>query len=141
MTINTLFLVNFASCLMMTGLIWLIQVVHYPSFHYIASERFKAFENFHAKSITFIVFPLMLAELVTSILITLNSVTTFNIINLISVLLLWLMTLIVSMPKHKRLSNGYDKQTINSLNLTNWPRTIIWSLRSLALSSILLSQI
>lgn len=137
---NTLFILHFSSCLAMTGLIWLVQLVHYPSFLFIDKQQFQKFENFHARTITFIVFPLMLIELVTAFILTIDN--EYKLLNSIGVISLWLLTLLISMPRHQKLSrNGYDEKVIRSLIFTNWPRTIIWSLRSCLLIYIFLSQI
>lgn len=139
MNTYSLLILHFCSCFAMTGLIWLVQLVHYPSFLYIDKNQFKKFENFHARSITFIVFPLMLCELVTAFFLTIDPL--YKMINIIGVITLWLLTLIISMPRHHKLSrDGYDPNIIRSLVLTNWPRTIIWSLRSLLFIYILMSQ-
>ena len=34
------------------GLIWIVQIVHYPSFYFVEDKRFVEFESFHKKSIT-----------------------------------------------------------------------------------------
>lgn len=141
MSIDTLFLLNYTACLMMTGLIWLIQLVHYPSFHYISSSKFREFEQFHTQNITYIVLPLMLLELIASIILVVRGFSLFSIINLSTVVALWLVTLLISMPRHQSLIKNYRSETVNSLIRTNWIRTVIWSLRSLSLSSFLLSQI
>ena len=135
-----LYFLHFSSCLGMTGVIWLVQLVHYPSFHFIDKERFKSFENFHARSITFIVFPLMLTELITCFVLDLPH--PWKLLNICGVLLLWLSTMLLSMPRHQRLSRyGYNHKITRELILTNWPRTIIWTLRSLILIYFSMSQI
>jgi len=128
-------LANFSSCLFMTGVIWLIQLVHYPSFHYIHLKKFKSFCNFHQKSITYIVFPAMLIELISSIALLLhNSSSLLLWVNLISVSATWFFTIFFSMPLHSKLLEHKSKEVINKLIYTNWPRTITWSFRSLLLS-------
>lgn len=44
-------------------LIWLIQIVHYPSFRYVDATQFSHFHSHHTNTITLIVLPLMLCEL------------------------------------------------------------------------------
>ena len=47
----------------MVGVIWVIQLVHYPSFHFINKKDYEQFQDFHMKRITYIVMPTMLIEL------------------------------------------------------------------------------
>ena len=56
----------------MTGVIWVIQIVHYPSFHFIEKELYTAFQKFHMNKISIIVMPIMLAELITGIMLFLD---------------------------------------------------------------------
>ena len=57
-----------ASVWFMTGLIWLIQLVHYPLMDRIPPDGFIEFHQSHSFRITWIVAPVMLLELMTSIL-------------------------------------------------------------------------
>lgn len=118
------------STLLMTGAIWIIQLVHYPAFRFIDKSKFEAFENFHTKNITFFVAPVMMIELVSSFLVYqyLSAYSFFT--NLLSILVLWLTTFFIFVPLHGKLNNGYQLQTINKLINLNWIRTILWSLRS-----------
>jgi hypothetical protein len=39
-----------ASTLMLTGLIWVVQIVHYPLLKYVGSESFKNYERLHCST-------------------------------------------------------------------------------------------
>jgi len=58
-TIAALLIQSFAT-FAMTGLIWLIQGVHYPLLAKIGANEFTEYVHLHAKDITYIVGPLML---------------------------------------------------------------------------------
>lgn len=119
------------------GLIWTIQLVHYPAFHYIDLKKFTEFEKMHMVKITYIVGPLMLGEFVVSL--TLLFLTAFalkSIIVFIIVILLWLSTLLFSIPCHKKLANEKNDGEIQKLISTNWARTILWSLKVLIVSFV-----
>ncbi len=60
-------LVQIASTCLLTGLIWTIQVVHYPLFAHVGRETFIDYQAKHARRITFVVGPLMLIEAATAI--------------------------------------------------------------------------
>jgi len=51
----------FVTCVLV-GLIWTIQVVHYPLFSSVGSSEFVRYEQQHTTRITLLVMPLMLAE-------------------------------------------------------------------------------
>jgi hypothetical protein len=52
----------------MTGLIWCIQVVHYPLFENVGKDNFASFHSLHSIRITYIVLPVMCIEILTSFL-------------------------------------------------------------------------
>lgn len=122
------------STFFMTGLIWLIQLVHYPAFHRVDSKRFSEFESFHSRTITWIVLPVMSMELVISIYLMVEMAGTYGwwvgLTNLGTVGFLWIYTLLVSARIHGQLAAGYNEQLVNKLVRTNWARTVVWSLRS-----------
>ena len=131
------FLLHLFSTFFLTGLIWIVQLVHYPTFKYVDKVEFIPFENFHKNRISIIVIPLMFTELITGML--LYYASEFGIIYSVATLLLictWLSTFFLSVPLHSKLSAGKNIESIRKLILTNWPRTIFWTLRSLMLSYI-----
>jgi hypothetical protein len=123
------------SCFFMTGLIWLIQLVHYPAFYFIDPKSFLKFHAFHSQSITWIVGPVMGIELVTAIGLCLLR-TQIVYINLFSVLVLWALTALVSVPIHIQLAQSLNLELVRQLIMTNWFRTCIWSLRALAMIDV-----
>lgn len=140
--IHELIVIQSFSCFFMTGLIWLIQIVHYPSFLFVEPARFIEFETFHSKKISLIVIPIMLTELATALLLILHKQEFVFIINLILLACIWLSTFFLSVPLHNKLmnsSNGtLDVGSIQKLILTNWPRTILWTIRSFLWLGLLL---
>ena len=121
----------------MCGLIWFVQVVHYPGFSFVARESFPSFHNFHSTRITWIVGPVMTVELVTAAILCLRQPDDWLWwANLGGVIALWLCTALLSVPNHNQLALGYSEPLILALVATNWPRTLIWSLRSLLLTGI-----
>jgi len=111
----------------MTGLIWVIQLVHYPSFKYVSDAEFAEFAKFHASRISYLVIPLMIGELTTAFFLLNHSWGAYN---LFSIVLIWLSTFFLSVPCHNKLQQGKDDLQINRLVLSNWPRTVLWSTRS-----------
>lgn len=129
---QTLWQIETLSCCFMTGLIWLIQCVHYPSFRFIDSNRFSDFHQFHSTRITWIVAPVMGVELLSAIALFWEQAARSG-VNLASVLLLWGITAFVSVPCHVKLESGFKQKWWRLLVLTNWSRTVLWSLRLILL--------
>ena len=126
------FKVQMACCLLMTGLIWLVQMVHYPSFQFVDPQRFPEFHLHHSSRITFIVAPLMGLELVTAVGLVYERGDSYTWwLNLLGVVLIWACTAFLSVPLHNQLSTGFDYDKVKALVDTNWPRTLIWTVRSI----------
>jgi len=120
----------------MTGVIWVIQIVHYPSFHFIEKELYTAFQKFHMNKISIIVIPIMLAELITGIMLFLDksSKSPFLTISIIILVLIWLITGVFFTKAHNELIAGYQELVVNQLVAMNWIRTLLWTLRLLLLT-------
>jgi hypothetical protein len=127
-----LFFLNVISAFLLTGVIWTIQIVHYPSFHYIDKMSFTNFHHFHERRISIIVMPLMLIELTTSTALYINNMSSIVFaLNLLIVVLIWCSTFFIQVPIHSILSQKKDKKLIEKLVNTNWIRTFLWSMRML----------
>ena len=125
-------LLYFAVSWALVGLIWVIQLVKYPAFHFVDASRFAEYHLHHEKSITAIVLPLMVLELVLSFLLGINSNwEIYHLISLIIVLAIWLSTFLIQIPIHRILENGKDDQAIDQLVRTNWIRTFLWTLKGI----------
>lgn len=137
---NNILIINSFCTFALFGLIWTIQLVHYPSFRFVDETKFVEFEKFHSQKITYIVLPLMIVELITSAyLVYLNPLHAVLHFNLLCVLIVWTTTFLFSVPCHNQLMNGKDQKVINSLVKTNWPRTVFWTFKTLILLSLILN--
>lgn len=116
----------------MIGVIWLIQVVHYPMFQFMDRASFERSHIFHSTAITFVVMPAMLLELVLSAFIVwkrgpLNAPA---LAGFLLIVLIWLTTFLVLVPLHRRLqSEGFHPEVHLALCRWNWLRTLAWSAR------------
>jgi uncharacterized membrane protein len=132
---NLCLLLNFASTWAMVGLIWLIQIVHYPLFLKVGEQQFKEYSEDHQRLITYVVLPLMFVELGTAVFVWFarpeGVSNAWVIAGLALVLLIWGSTFLIQVPQHSRLLAGYDPEVCRQLVLGNWIRTIAWSLRGL----------
>ncbi len=123
---------QFAVSCALLSLIWIVQLVHYPAFLYIDQQQFKAFQQFHMQSISYVVAPLMFIEL------GLAAWTVYQFPSqwafwtiLVIVILLWLSTFFVSVPYHNKLVLGKDVHAIKMLVQTNWIRTALWTAKAI----------
>ena len=130
-----IFLLNLVLAFIAVGLIWTIQLVHYPSMRFIPKERFVEYHNFHSVRISFLAIPLMVTELGTSLILFYqnynNAVQTIFLINLVIVALIWLSTFLIQVPLHNALSKEKQSEKLSKLICTNWIRTILWTARSI----------
>ena len=133
-----LFYSNLIVSAMLFGLILVIHFVHYKSFHFIDTEKFVEFHNFHTKNISYLVIPLMIIEAFTSILICFFYYGFLPLINLILVLSIWLVTFSFQVPSHKILSNGKSDNEINHLIDKNLIRVFLWLFKTVAILLIIL---
>jgi hypothetical protein len=119
----------------MVGLIWLIQLVHYPLFNYVGSKEFRIFHENHKILITPVVGIVMIVELVTSGIIIFqipNGIPNWTtIVGIILLGVIWFSTLLFQIPFHNKLSTNFDENVLMMLINTNWIRTICWSLRGI----------
>jgi hypothetical protein len=123
---------HFIVTAILVGLIWTVQVVHYPSFAFVEKSRFSEFETFHSLRISVIVMPLMLTELGSALWLLGRGERVYYISGAV-LLLIWAVTFFVSVPCHKSLAKGFDAQQWRRLVASNWLRTLGWSTRLLLL--------
>ena len=126
-------LLQAAATLPLVGLIWTIQLVHYPLFDGVAPDRFVAYERRHTKRITIVVAPLMLAEVAASAWLLFDVPAGVPAwwcgAGAAMTLGLWLSTYFLQVPLHGRLGERFDAADHRRLVRTNWLRTVLWTLR------------
>ena len=120
----------------MVGVIWVIQLVHYPSFHFVELKQYTTFQRFHMARISNVVIPAMLTELFTLILIviSMDQIDTLIVASAILLIFIWLMTAVFFSGVHQKLTLGYDQTVVDKLVKLNWGRTLLWTLRLLLIS-------
>lgn len=132
--INLLMTLHLVSTAAMTGLIWTIQLVHYPSFHFINIVVYEEFQKFHMQRISIVVMPLMILEFITGLLLLVLSQEQFFLVNFVLIVMIWLSTFLLSVPEHSKLEKGYNHKAVDRLVSTNWVRTLLWSVRLVLLT-------
>lgn len=117
--------------LAMVGVIWFVQVVHYPLFAHVGSERYSEFQRAHMSRTSLVVGPLMLAELAAAVTIPFMGLSSrpLAIAGIALLAVVWLSTFFLQVPRHNALERGFDPRAAASLVSSNWIRTIAWTAR------------
>jgi hypothetical protein len=128
-----LFIANFAATFFLVGLIWMVQIVHYPLFDDVSDTNYTRYQERHQNNITLIVAPVMLIELATAVLmiwiVDERIDKTLVYLGLGLVVLVWLSTALIQVPCHEKLVRGFDPVAYRWLVNSNWIRTIAWTAR------------
>ncbi|MEI6239246.1 MAG: hypothetical protein WCR51_02540 [Planctomycetia bacterium] len=124
---------NLVTTAFMVGLIWFVQIVHYPLMAGWPHDEFGAWEARHRERTGPVVVPAMLAEgAAAAWLVLRRPVGVPAWLPWVAGLLLlgvWASTFLLQVPCHERLSEGWDAAVHARLVATNWLRTLLWSLR------------
>lgn len=127
------FLIHAGATLFLVGLIWTIQIVHYPLFESVGTQNYAVYQASHMSRITYVVAPVMLAELGTAVYFSFVNYEPIDRIlfwiGLMLAILIWISTALVQSPIHGRLAEKFDENLVRKLILTNWIRTILWTMR------------
>jgi hypothetical protein len=142
MMITTFLIVHLAITWALVGLIWTIQVVHYPLMKDVGQEKFVAYHDRHMFLITWVVGPLMLLEVGTAVLLLfLGERSSLFGASLGGLVLVWASTVFCQVPLHHKLMHCYHSATIDKLVRTNGWRTFGWTLRGLCLLTLLIIKL
>lgn len=125
----------------MTGLLWFVQVVHYPLFRSVGAPGYAAYQAEHMRLTTLVVGPLMLLEAATALWLVLDRPVFVSPAlawaGLALLAVAWLATAFLSVPRHEALRHGFDASAHAGLVATNWIRTAAWTARSVLLLLVL----
>lgn len=139
MTEISLLKLNFIATLLMVGIIWIVQLVHYPLMANVGIEESASYAQLHQNRISFVVIPPMLLELGTTLLL-LKFKLGFHPLHLSAAALLvviWLSTFLLQVPIHQKLLEQENQHLIPLLVNTNWIRTIGWTARGVLIGLLL----
>jgi len=122
---------NLVSTLVLTGIIWTVQLVHYPLMALVGREDFVSYEAAHApRMAAVVVLPWTVQGITTAWLLVERPAD-------VGAALVWsgalaaaltvLVTVTSSVPAHARLARGFDERVHAWLVRTNWLRTVAWT--------------
>ena len=128
-----LLLAHVAATWMMVGLIWFVQIVHYPLFAHVGANLFLEYESSHNRLTTWIVGPPMVVEGVTALVLLLSkpeSIPPGQLwLGVLLLLLIWTSTALLQVPQHEILTRGFTAEAHRFLVTSNWVRTVAWTVR------------
>jgi len=137
----SILLANVFATLFMVGLIWMVQVVHYPLFDDVGQQNYVSYQQRHQTNITYVVGPMMLIELVTAVGLAMYPVEGVGkplvYVGIALVLVIWLSTAFIQVPCHSKLVNGFDPAAYRWLVNSNWIRTFAWTGRGAVVTLML----
>ena len=127
----------------MVGVIWFVQLVQYPLLALIGVDRAPEIASEHQKRTGWVVGAPMAAEGVTTLWLLAQRPDGVNVfLPWVAAVLLAVAlgcTIFLSVPLHEKMANDPDINVGKRLVLTNWPRTVAWTLRG-ALAFVMLVQ-
>lgn len=126
----------------MVGLIWMVQVVHYPLFSRVGEVGFADYEAGHTRRIGRLLVVPAGAEVVTAAILPVarpDGVPLWSTLLAGALLaVIWVMTALVFAPLHGRLAERFDQALIGRLVAANWWRTAAWTARGVIVAAMLL---
>ena len=129
----SLLLVQVVATGFMVGLIWFVQLVHYPLMEGWPHDDFGRWELAHRDRTGLVVIPPMLAEGAVAAWLLIRRpkgvVAWLPLLGIVLLVSIWASTFFLQVPCHVRLSAGWDAATHRLLVQSNWIRTVLWSAR------------
>lgn len=140
----TIVIVHAGATWFLVGLIWTIQLVHYPSFSSIDPEVYRDFQQRHMHRMGQLVGLPWLVEGITVLGVFLlapdDRVRLLAAVGGVLEIVVIAVTVRSSIPAHNSLSQGFDELAHRRLLRTNWLRTGAWTARGI-IALILLTSI
>lgn len=134
MTASLLLVVHLVATAAMTGLIWFVQVVHYPLFAGVGDDAHPAYQREHMRRTSWVVALPMAVEGSTALVLLAvrpDGVPLWTALaGACLVGVVYGTTALVSAPAHGRLAERFDGATHRRLVASNWSRTVGWTVRA-----------
>ncbi|WP_231565537.1 hypothetical protein [Psychroserpens sp. Hel_I_66] len=109
-------------------LIWMVQLLIYPSFKYYSTTSLLKWHSRYTFNMALIVIPFMFGQLIIYTVQVFQEQSFFYVFGMIVVILLWLSTFLQFVPLHQAITNNkFSSNTLSQLVVRNWIRTALWS--------------
>ena len=132
-----LLLAHVVVTLFMVGVIWFVQIVHYPLFQEVGEAGFAEYERQNTRRTGYVLAIPMLVEFATAVALAWRMSGRLAWSGLGLLVVIWLSTWFWQVPAHRRLERGFDAATHRRLVRTNWARTVAWSFRGIIAVALL----
>lgn len=140
--INLILLANFVATCLMTGVIWFVQWVHYPLLAKVPVDRAVETAIDHQRRTgQVLAIPMAVEGFTTLGLLIIRPESVHIFWPWFGAVLLAVAlgsTVFVSVPLHAKMATNPTADVGRRLVVTNWPRTIAWSLRAVVCSVMIL---
>jgi len=124
--------INIYSNIYLIAISVMVQLIIYPSFKNYDNSNFRSFHSSYTKKMFFIVGPIMIIELLSTLYLIIKN--TFLFPSTI-VALIWLTTFFLIVPVHNSLNSAFSIRTHKKLLRLNIVRTSFWVLKLLIIST------
>ena len=112
----------------MVVLLWLVQLVIYPSFLKIRADALQDWHRTYTTRAGFIIIPMLFGQLGIWIYRCVQTPSLATGLGLALVSACWILTFFVTVPLHQKIEQGEGSEAVlQKLVHTNWPRTFCWS--------------
>lgn len=119
----------------MAGLIWFVQIVHYPLFLAVGEADCVAYALKHQRRTSWVVGPPMLLEATLSLWIVFDPPAGVEgwqaWLGLALLGAIWGSTAFLQVPCHRLLAEGFGSAAASRLVANNWIRTVFWTTRGI----------
>ena len=119
----------------MAGLVWFVQVVHYPLLSRVGAPAFAAYEAEHLRRTRWVAGVPMGVEALAAVILAVAPPKGVPLpwpwVGLAVLAAIWASTFLREIPRHRTLLRGFDPAVHSALVAGNWRRTVGWSLRAL----------
>ena len=112
----------------MAGIIWFVQVVHYPLFAEVGADTWFIYHADHERRTGWVVAPLMVVELGSAAgIVIIGGHGALAVAGLVLAASTWVLTFTLAVPLHRRLNVARESATLRRLVNINWLRTAVWT--------------
>lgn len=136
---------HLVSTVFMVGVIWMVQLVHYPLLARVGVEEFTGYQAAHSTRITaLIALPWAVQGLTAVALVVARppGVPLWLVLaDLALVGVTVLVTVALSVPAHEQLGAGFDTTAHRTLVVTNWLRTAAWTVSGVLSTAVLVAAV
>ena len=142
---DTLFLILLLQVLTtwtLLGILWFMQLVHYPLFKRI-KENFVKYEKEHLKRTAAFLVPLLVIDFALNVMLVISlekGPYTFLISFALAMnIITWLSAFFFQIEQHQTLSTHFSKSIVHKLVKTNWVSTIAWTIKSALVCALIIA--